>query len=141
MVLNYSFLKSMAQKGHSLGEWRGRKVFSCSVSELQNKGTGAYYILYDDKNKLVGKDGTYYYSYGIVSESGGVDEYSSRRKYSIKKEEKVETVPTYTPGYDVSERPCGDVAMEIDVEAVLKKARDMTIDDLLDNFMMGLWRA
>ena len=48
------------------------------------------------------------------------------------------TEATYAPGYDVSERPIGDVKLEIDVDAVLKKARETSIDDLLDGFMIGI---
>jgi hypothetical protein len=38
----------------------------------------------------------------------------------------------------VSERPVGDVKAEIDVEAVLKSAREMTVESLLDGFLAGV---
>jgi hypothetical protein len=34
--------------------------------------------------------------------------------------------------------PIGDVKLEIDVEAVLKSARELTIDSLLEGFNYGL---
>ena len=159
MNFDYYTLKRMSQKGERVGNWNGRAVFVCSASELENKGTGAYYILYDDENKIVGKDGKFYYSYGTVSESGSVSEYSSRRRYNTVCETQhdhgdykvnaamkysSEPVPaatvavSYAPGYDVSERPVADVRVEIDVEATLKKAREMSIEDLLDGFMVGV---
>lgn len=160
MTFDYNTLKKMARSGDRLGNWNSKPVFSCSTSELNNKGNGAYYILYDDDNKIVGKDGKFYYSYGTVTEQGSVSEYSSRRRYNVGSvgvahdgDYKInaamksaampqsEPVPaatvavTYVPGYAVDERPVGDVKATIDVEATLKKAREMTIDDLLDGFM------
>ena len=156
MTFDYYTLKRVAQSGDRIGNWNGKPVFSCSAADLENKGSGAYYLLYDDDNKIVTKDGKFYYSYGTVSESGSVTEYNSRRRYNVGEahdgDYKVnaamkyssEPVPaatvavTYAPGYDVSERPVADVRVEIDVEATLKKAREMTIDDLLDGFMVGV---
>lgn len=143
MNLDKATLMRFESRGEKVGTWHGKNVFACSSVNLESKGSGAYYILYDDDNKLVGKDGKYYYSYGVVSNEGSVDEYNSRRRYNVvcekehdhgdyKKEAKAST---YTPGYDMSERPTGDVSMEIDVEAVLKSAREMSIEQLLDGFM------
>ena len=138
MNLDYYTLKQMAQEGDSLGNWNGKRVFACSAADLESKGTGAYYILYDDENKLVGKDGKHYYSYGSVSASGSVTEYSTRRRYNTVCETQHDhgyNKAEYVPGYEVSERPTGDVKMEIDVEATLKAAREMSIADLLAGFM------
>ncbi len=146
MNLDKATLMRFESRGEKVGTWHGKSVFACSSANLESKGNGAYYILYDDNNKLVGKDGKYYYSYGVVSDEGSVDEYNSRRRYNVvcerehdhgdyKKETKTST---YTPGYDVSERPTGDVSMEINVEAVLKQAREMSIDDLLGDFMVAV---
>ena len=160
MNFDYYTLKRVAQSGDRIGNWNGKPVFSCSAADLENKGSGAYYLLYDDENKIVTKDGKHYYSYGTVSESGSVSEYNSRRRYNVVCETQhghgdeyemnmamkysSEPVPaatatvSYAPGYDVSERPVADVRVEIDVEATLKKAREMSIDDLLDGFMVGV---
>jgi hypothetical protein len=45
---------------------------------------------------------------------------------------------TYSPGYDVNERPVADVKTEIDVEKTLKMAREMTIENLLEGFLPGV---
>ena len=165
MTFDYNTLKRMARNGDRLGNWNGKSVFSCSASELDNKGNGAYYILYDDENKIVAKTQNGWKSYGEVSESGSVNEYSSARNYHTAAETveamnpsrrgystsgmrySSEPIPQatvkvskneYVPGYDVSERPVADVRVEIDVEATLKKAREMSIEDLLDGFMVGV---
>ena len=159
MTFDYNTLKRMARSGDRLGNWNGKPVFATSVVDLEDKGSGAYYILYDDDNKIVGRDGKFYYSYGTVSAGGSVSEYSSRRRYNVGSVDKAhngdykmnmamkyssEPVPaatvavSYAPGYDVSERPVADVRVEIDVEATLKEAREMTVDDLLDGFMIGV---
>lgn len=158
MNFDYYTLKRAAQSGDRIGNWNGKPVFSCSAADLENKGSGAYYLLYDDDNKIVNRDGKHYYSYGTVSESGIVSEYNSRRRYNVVCETQhdhgynemnvamkynSEPMPaatatvSYAPGYDVSERPVADVKVEIDVEATLRKAREMSIDDLLDGFMVG----
>lgn len=144
MNFDYRTLRSLELNGERLGSWNGRPVFASSSGNLNEKGSGAFYVLYDDENKIVGRDGNRWYSYGTVSESGSVSEYASRRSYNVYREEpkaKPQTKkeePTYSPGYEVDEHPVGDVRLEIDVEATLKKAREMTIDDLLVGFNMGV---
>lgn len=158
MTFDYNTLKRMAREGQRLGNWNGKAVFAAPSSRLDNLGTGAYYILYDDENKIVAKTSNGWKSYGEVSESGSVSEYSSARTYRTpaesveaanatrrpyptmsasgkNKAESVASVASYMPGYDVSERPTGDVKMGIDVEGTLKKARELSIDDLLAGFL------
>lgn len=145
MNFDYRTLRSLELNGERLGSWSGRPVFASSSGNLNEKGSGAFYVLYDDENKIVGRDGNRWYSYGTVSESGSVSEYASRRSYNVskaqpqtKKEEPVKAESLYTPGYEAEEHPVGDVKLEIDVEATLKRAREMTIDDLLVGFNMGV---
>lgn len=151
MNFDYFTLKALANEGDRLGNWNGKPVFACSAGDIESKGTGAFYILYDDENKIVGKDGRHYYSYGTVSKEGSVNEYSTRRRYNTvcetqhdhsynttmpqKSKPAAATEASYTPGYDMNDRPMGDVKAEIDVEATLKRAREMSIEDLLDGFM------
>lgn len=167
MTFDYNTLKRMAREGQRLGNWNGKAVFAAGTSQLDNLGSGAYYILYDDENKIVAKTSNGWKSYGEVNEAGSVSEYSSARKYNTPaetaaaarkaKEErsystsgmryssepipqammKVSYAPegTYTPGYEVSERPTGDVKMGLDVEGTLKKARELSIDELLAGFL------
>ena len=164
MTFDYRTLSQAARSGQRLGNWNGKAVFAASANDLDNKGSGAFYILYDDENKIVARVGNAWKSFGEVSEAGSVNEYNSARSYKTPAEAaqaahkastsgmrysnepipqatmKVSYAPegSYTPGYDVSERPTGDVRVEIDVDAVLKKARETSIDDLLDGFMVGI---
>lgn len=170
MTFDYRTLSQAARSGQRLGNWNGKAVFAASANDLDNKGSGAFYILYDDENKIVARVGNGWKSFGEVSEAGSVNEYNSARSYKTPaeaaqaarkaKEERSystsgmryssEPIPqatmtvnyatetSYVPGYDVSERPTGDVRVEIDVDAVLKKARETSIDDLLDGFMVGI---
>lgn len=161
MTFDYRTLSRAAKEGQRLGNWNGKAVFAAGTAQLDNLGSGAYYILYDDENKIVAKTSNGWKSYGEVSEAGSVSEYSSPRRYSTPAETAAaarkastsgmryssEPIPqatmkvsyadtaSYTPGYDVSERPTGDVKMEIDVEGTLKKAREVSIDDLLAGFL------
>lgn len=139
MTFDYTTLKQAEKEGSRLGNWKGKGVFATSTSRLEKLGSGAYYILYDDENKLVGRDGEYFYSYGTVSEGGNVSEYSTRRRYNQVCETQHDhgyNKVSYSPGYDMSERPVGDVKAGIDVEKVLKSAREMSVESLLDGFLV-----
>ncbi len=153
MNFDYYTLKKLAKEGSRIGNWNGKAVFAASASNLENLGGGAFYVLYDDDNKIVGRDGKHFYSYGTVNGSGSVSEYSSRRRYNqvcetqhdhMTMKYSSEPVPaatatvSYAPGYDVSERPVGDVKAEIDVEKVLKSAREMSVESLLDGFLANV---
>jgi len=170
MTFDYRTLSQAARSGQRLGNWNGKAVFAASANDLDNKGSGAFYILYDDENKIVARVGNSWKSFGEVSEAGSVNEYNTARNYNTAaeaaqaarkaKEErsystsgmryssepipqatmKVSYAPegSYTPGYDVSERPTGDVRVEIDVEGTLKKAREMTVESLLDGFLLNV---
>ena len=169
MNFTYQILRQAEASGDRIGNWKGMPVFACRANNLKHKGSGAYFILYDDENRLVTRVGSGWKSYGEVSEQGSVSKYSSARNYRTPAEAAAaarkagersyptsgmryssEPIPqatmtvsyapegSYTPGYDRAERPVADVKVEIDVEATLKKAREMTIDDLLDGFMVGV---
>lgn len=167
MTFDYRTLKRAASEGQRLGNWNGKAVFAAGSHQLDNLGSGAFYILYDDENKIVAKTQNGWRSYGEVSESGSVNEYGSPRKYTTAAEaaaaarktnsaaalqtsgmryssepipQAVAKVnkPEYVPGYDATERPVGDVKLEIDVEATLKKAREMTVADLLEGLNFGV---
>lgn len=156
MIFDYNTLKRAARDGSRLGNWKGKAVFAASALSLGNLGNGAYYILYDDENKIVAKTSNGWKSFGEVSAQGFVNEYSSARNYRIvemataarktstySSEPIPQTVATvsyasegsYAPGYDRAERAVGDVKTEIDVEKTLKMAREMTIEDLLEGFL------
>jgi hypothetical protein len=164
MTFDYSTLRKAEREGMRLGNWNGKAVFASSANNLENKGSGAYYILYDDENRIVAKTNNGWKSFGEVSTQGSVNEYSSARNYKTPADAaaaarkastsgmryssepipqatmKVSYAPegSYTPGYDRAERPVGDVKTEIDVEKTLKMAREMSIEDLLAGFLPGV---
>lgn len=81
MTFDYNTLKRAARDGSRLGNWNGKAVFAASADSLENKGSGAYYILYDDENKIVARTNNGWKSYGEVSEAASVNEYNTARNY------------------------------------------------------------
>ena len=175
MTFDYSTLKKAEREGMRLGNWNGKAVFASSANHLENKGSGAYYILYDDENKIVARTNSGWKSYGEVTSQGLVNEYSSARNYktpaeaaaaarkassaaslqtsgmrsaatlqipqatmTVTADASVGTGGSYSPGYNRAERPMGDVELKIDVEATLCKAREMTVESLLEGFLSGV---
>ena len=171
MTFDHYTLKKAEREGMRLGNWNGKAVFASSANHLENKGSGAYYILYDDENKIVARTNNGWKSYGEVTSQGSVNEYSSARNYKTPAEaaeaarkassrtstsgmryssEPIpqatmtvsyatkETGGSYAPGYSRTERPVGDVGLEIDVEKTLKMAREMTVESLLEGFLPGV---
>lgn len=154
MKFSYSNLKGADQSGNRVGNWHGVPVFASSQNGLKNKSSGVYYIVYDDGNKIVRYEIGDWFEYGTVSESGSVDEYSTLRRYVqeyqspqyYREEETTHAVcgkktsecDGTTAAAAATDSPIGDVKLELDVEATLKGARTMTIDDLLAGFDYGL---
>lgn len=141
MLFNYENLKKAAKDGIKIGRWNGKSVFAINAHELDKYGSGAYYVLYNDNSTIVALDGNKWYEYGTLNNDGSVNEHSRRRLYEPqpqKKEEEEEEEVSLTPGYDVSERPIGDVKSEIDIENVLKSAREMAVENLLEGFLVGV---
>lgn len=150
MKFSYSNLKSAEQSGNRIGNWHGLPVLASSKYGLKNKGSGVYYIVYDDNNKIVRYKNGDWYEYGTVSETGSVDEYRSPRSYvqeyqspQYYKEETHAVCGKTASQCDgtaatAHDEPIGDVKIGIDVDAVLQNAREMTIDSLLEGFNYGL---
>lgn len=163
MIFDYKSLKRAASEGQRLGNWKGKAVFAASAAKLDSLASGAYYIVYDDDNKIVSRSASngQWRCHGKVTVNGNVEEYGTPQAYiTLDYSQKVlqtsgmryssEPVPeavvkvtyavptTYSPGYDRTERPVGDVKTEIDVEATLKRAREMTVADLLEGLNFGV---
>lgn len=155
MTFDYNTLKKAAANGGKIGNWKGLPVFSVSRDTLRNRGNGAYYVVYDEDNSFVKKEGAMWFRYGYLDKEGSVHEQTKREYFptpSKREEPKVakydavkaeftyvptahhETTTSSTPGTTTT----ADVRVEIDVEATLKKAREMTIEDLLAGFDYGL---
>lgn len=81
MSFDYYTLKKAEKEGLKLGNWNGKSVFASSANNLENKGSGAYYILYDDENKIIARTTNGWKSFGEVTEQGSVNEYSTARNY------------------------------------------------------------
>lgn len=136
-MLDYYALKDYAERGAKVGNWKGKSVFVCAKAGLKERGNGAYYIVYDDDSKLVGKTGNDWFEYGAVYKDGSVVECRLPKPYMTskpsgevkKKKEKKEAE---------RDKPVGDVKVGLDVEDVLKRARGMTVEDLLKGFNYGL---
>ena len=150
MKFSYANLKSADYSGDRVGNWKGYPVFASTKFGLNEKASGAYFIVYDDDNEIVRKIDGDWYSFGQCNEGGSVIEWDRRRKYST-----VATAYSYRSeeahavcGKTASEcdgtaaaahdEVVGDVKIGIDVDAVLKNAREMTVDSLLAGFDYGL---
>lgn len=154
MEFTYHNLRDCYLQGAQLGEWKGYNVYACAKEALRNKGNGVVFIVFDDSNALVRKTSNTWYKYGYVSESGMVSEHSPKT-YLIDEyvyEAKWETKPKEVYCHDTEtfelpaaeeekEQPAAvvaDVKLEIDVDATLKAAREMTVSSLLEGFNYGL---
>lgn len=139
MELTYENLKSADQKGKRIGNWKGKPVFASSKDGLKNKGTEAYYIVYNDNNVLVrrNEDNHKWFKYGWVDRSGSVNE------ETVVEYMKKPQAPKYAPVVveekkEVPQGVIGDFMLETSVEEMLKAARNMTLNDLLEGFNYGL---
>lgn len=148
MEFSYVNLKDASKSGMRIGNWRDKGVFTCSESELKNMGSGAYYIVYDDNNTLVGRVGDRWYKFGIVSRDGIVHECDACRytyhydtqayEPAAPKEKDKAPEKREVPQMAAREEVIGDVQMGLDVEETLKRARTMTVESLLEGFNYGL---
>ena len=75
---SYNELKVAAAEGRRIGGYKGKNVFSCSKWKYDAlKSKDAFYVLYDEDNKLV-HDGIVY---GTISDGGLVDEWDRQRTW------------------------------------------------------------
>lgn len=143
MNFTYQILRQAEVSGDRIGNWKGMPVFACCSNNLKHKGSGAYFILYDDENKIVSMSQDDWYEYGTVSSNGNVSELDRRKLYGESKSKSApkKAVPqTYTaePQTEEVAAVVADVKIGIDVDATLKAARTQTIADLLAGFKYGL---
>ena len=143
---SYSKLSMASRDKKKLGMLWGSPVFATSKNELENLGTGAFYIVYDDGNIIVNREKNTFYSHGRLYADGDIQQWNKKVFYmtvmkkdfpvdenlqreldKVKKEEPVEE------DIDVP-----DIQLHLMVEDTLKSARMLTIDDLLKGFNYGL---
>lgn len=127
----------MADFGDCAGKYKGMNVFPIYKSELDNRGTGAYYIIVDDNNKLVRRTPQgHFKEYGWVCSNGDVETYSDGAiTYKAPAAEEVKEMPAPA---EYAATVVADVALGIAVDDMLKSAREMTVDLLLEGFNYGL---
>ena len=152
MKFSYDNLRLMEHSGDRIGNWKGLPVFSSKKMMIDDKAGGAFFIVYDDDNVIVKRDNGAWYCYGQVSAEGQVTE-CTKRRYGVYAEPMTyrEAVAAHAvcgkneaecdgtaaaPAADDS--VVGDVKIGLDVDAVLKAAREMTVDSLLEGFNYGL---
>ena len=133
----------------SIGKWKGLQVYACAKANLKPVN-GVYWIIYDDSNVIVWYNSIIdkFYAYGTIDKKGNVDEWEKCKIYTpIKAKEKYvlyeeEIVNRMINELEVEEEEesaiIGDVSIGIDVDDTLKRARTITIDDLLAGFNYGL---
>lgn len=137
MQFTYTYLKNADENNVKVGNYEGKAVYAITKDRLDDTSERYYYIIYDDNNYLYHNG----YVYAMVTSGGNVNTFS-RRRYNVRREE-FKPIPTTTP--QAQELPqtttsstTGDVELELIVEGTLKKAREMTIDSLLEGFDYGL---
>ena len=153
MKFSYNNLRAADRTGERVGNWKGRPVFASMKMDLGSRGTGAFFIVYDDDNVIVKKDDyDSWWVFGQVSEEGSVDECDKRRynpfanAYCATRVEAAAAAHAVCGKSDAEcngtgadyEEVVADVKIGIDVDATLKAAREMTVDSLLEGFNYGL---
>ena len=147
MKFSYNNLRAADKSGERVGNWKGRPVFASMKMDLGSRGTGAFFIVYDDDNVIVKKDDyDTWWIFGQVSVEGSVDECDKRRYNPFANAYETEAAHAVC-GKDEShcdgtaalpDEVVADVKIGIDVDNVLKAAREMTVDSLLEGFDYGL---
>lgn len=150
MKFSYQNLKSAEHSGDRVGNWKGFPVFASRRMFLDDKASGAFFIVYDDDNLIVKRDNGVWYCYGQVNTEGQVEE-CSKRRYNVyaepvtyreavaahavcgKKADECDGTAAAAPDAVV-----GDVKMGLDIDALLDSVRTMTVDSLLEGFNYGL---
>ena len=157
MKFSYNNLRAADKTGERVGNWKGRPVFASMKMDLGSRGTGAFFIVYDDDNVIVKKDDyDSWWVFGQVSEEGSVDECDKRRYNPFANAYCATGVEAAAAVATAAHAVCGknsaecdgtaalpdevvaDVKIGIDVDATLKAAREMTVDSLLEGFNYGL---
>lgn len=147
MVFNYKTLKEMSNS--EIGNWRDWKIFSISVKDLENyknKSSNTLYVLYDDENSGVYENNIVHFDtiiqdwkvVGFLTTDGHVFSIEPKlykcKKKQLKKEDEEPAAITYSPGYEIDEKPIGDVKIDLVIEDILSRSRDLTISELLEGF-------
>ena len=143
MDFSYQSLMKYEKAFESLGTWNGMKVFPVRKERLPDLSSGVYYLVYNDNRRpLVRRLKDVFYEYGTVDAAGTVDQYSDTKVYLDLRPPKKGKVASAARG-DVgeiykAEEVVADVKIGLNVDEVLKSAREVSIDSLLEGFKYGL---
>lgn len=143
MKLNYDILRWYAESQASIGKLDGFPVRACSSKDAPTIDEKCYYVVYDDNNKLIkkNKDGRIVI-HGTVDEDGNFDDSNTGFYYvGIMDESYDKTAAAedaYAIGMPGDYMPTENYAERLNVDKVLKSARETTIEDLLKGFDYGL---
>lgn len=116
MIYDYVNLKAMS--GKNVGEIGGQGVYPISREELAEADKSFYWIIYDDGCSLVSWNGKEWINHGHIEKDGTLHKLN-------------ELVPYTLEVKNVEEPIIGDVQLGLMVDEVLRKAREMRIEDLL----------
>ena len=156
MKFSYDNLRMAEHSGDRVGNWKGFPVFASRQTMLDDKASGAFFIVYDDDNLIVKRDNGTWYCYGQVSVGGQVEE-CNKRRYNVYTEpmKYCYDTQTYEPAAHAvcgkkadecdgtaaaaaHDEVVGDVKVGLDIDALLSSVRTMTVDSLLEGFNYGL---
>ncbi len=170
-MFSYEYLKMCADDGIKVGDWKDSKVYAVSAKELPNKVHWAWYIIYDDNNKLVGWINGCWQIAGYVNEAGNVRECRRERykfpvektNFQSKKEDGIMDLYENSNGkmkykpkneysnentnfetkteIEIENEVIADVRLGLMVDEMLSSARTMTVNSLLEGFNYGLEEA
>lgn len=133
MDFSYKNLKIAAENKTEIGRYKKFPVFAASRYDLNDLGNGAYFILYDDENKLVRYYNDMWCYFGSVDATGAVRE-SGAKRYILP--QGFMPLPQEEPPVDIGME--ADVQRSLDIDAVLASARSLTVASLLEGFDYGL---
>lgn len=142
---SYSRLSMASRDKKKLGMLCGCPVFAAKKNELENLGTDAIYIIYDDGNMIVNRNGDNFYSYGKLFADGNIQQWNKKTYMTVMKkdfpvDENLQRELNKTKKEEPVEEEVDvpDIQLHLMVEDTLKSARMLTIDDLLKGFNYGL---
>lgn len=133
MDFSYKNLKVAAENKTKIGRYKKFPVFAASRYDLINLGNGAYFILYDDENRLVRYYDDMWCCFGSVDAIGAVKECEVKR-YILP--QGFMPQPQEEAPVDIGME--ADVQRSLDIDAVLASARSLTVASLLEGFDYGL---
>ena len=119
MIYDYVNLKAMS--GKNVGMINGKDVYAILKEELSAANRRFYYIIYDDGCVYVSWNGKEWMNHGHIEKNGNLHNLN----------EPVPYVQTKKESESESESVIGDVQLGLMVDEVLRKAREMRIEDLV----------